>query len=190
MYEHLTSLLNNNCNGDELNEASEKALENYQQKSPQNSNVTLICLSKVVSFHLRKGEYALAEENLNKYTKTLPFSTNQTRFKVMEQYLYSIMERSKENYEESYKFAKGSLNDLKKLSFCIISAAFYVQIATLENILAMKTKNPKELSSLMRKAEKNYDTASSHLNEIQGNSTTKAEYQQKVYINKALLFLG
>ena len=100
------------------------------------------------------------------------------------------MERCKENYEESYKIAKKSLDDLKKLSFCIISAACYVQIATLENILAMKTKNPKELSSLMRKAENNYDTASSHLNEIQGNSTTKAEYQQKVHINKALLFLG
>ncbi|CAB4041915.1 Hypothetical predicted protein [Paramuricea clavata] len=102
------------------------------------------------------------------------------------------MERCKENYEESYKIAKGSLNDLKNRLFCIISAAFYVQIATLENILAMKTKNLKELSSLMRKAlaEKYYDTASSHLNEIQGNGTTKAEYQQKVYINKALLFLG
>jgi hypothetical protein len=152
--------------------------------------VTLICLSKFVSFHLRKGEYVLAEKQLNQYTTTLPFSTDQTRFKVMEQYLHSIMERCKENYEESYKIPKKSLDDLKKLSFCIISAAFYVQIATLENILAMKTKNPKELSSLMRKAEKNYDTASSHLNEIQGNSTTKAEYQQKVYINKALLFLG
>jgi hypothetical protein len=152
--------------------------------------VTLICLSKFVSFHLRKGEYVLAEKQLNQYTTTLPFSTDQTRFKVMEQYLHSIMERCKGNYEESYKIANESLDDLEKLSFCIISAAFYVQIATLENILAMTTKNRTDQLSLISKAENNYDTASSHLNEIQGNSTTKAEYQQKVYINKALLFLG
>ena len=82
------------------------------------------------------------------------------------------------------------MDDLKQLPFSNRSAAFYVQIATLENILAMKTENRKEMLSLIRKAEKNYDTASRHLDQLPKHSVIKADYQKKIYINKALLYLG
>ncbi len=108
----------------------------------------------------------------------------------MGQYLHSIMQRCKGNYHKSYEIAKKSMNDLKQLPFSNRSAAFYVQIATLENILAMKAENREKMISLIHKAEKSYDTASRHLDQLQGHSNTKAEYQQKIYINKALLYLG
>ena len=108
----------------------------------------------------------------------------------MEQYLHSIMERCKGDYEKSYEIAKKCLNDLKQLPSTYISAAFYVQIATLENILAMKTENRKEMLSLIRKAEKNCDIASSHLDQLPKHSAIKADYQENIYNNKALLYLG
>ena len=185
VYEQLTNLLNNNCNGEELNAASKTAQENYIV-----NDVKLICLSKFVSFHLRRGEYDQAGKILKEYSETLPSSTDPTRAKVMEQYLHSIMERCKGDYEKSYEIAKKCLNDLKQLPSTYISAAFYVQIATLENILAMKTKNRKEIISLISKAEQNCDIASSHLDKLPKHSAIKADYQKKIYINKALLYLG
>ena len=185
VYEDLTDRLNSNCNHDELHAASKTAQEKYKI-----SDVELTCLSKLVSFHLRKGDYDKAEERLTEYSKILPKSTKHTRGKVMEQYLYSIMARCKGEYKKGYEIAIKCLNDLKKLPVSTMSAAFYVQIATLENILAMQTKNSKQMLSLFRKAEKTYDIAKSHLDELHTHSTTKAEYQQKIYINKALLYLG
>ena len=182
VYEDLTNRLNSNCNHEELHAASKTAQEKYKF-----SDVKLTCLSKLVSFHLRKGDYEKAEEVLDEYSKTLPKST---RSKVMEQYLQSIMARCKGEYKKSYEIAIKCLYDLKELPVSTMSAAFYVQIATLENILAMQTKNSKQMLSLFRKSEKTYDIAKSHLDELQTHSTTKAEYQQKIYINKALLSLG
>ena len=63
-------------------------------------------------------------------------------------------------------------------------------MATLENILAMKTNDREIMQSLIKKAEENYDTASSYLKQNRGRSVTKANYLQKIYINKALLYLG
>ena len=108
----------------------------------------------------------------------------------MEQYLSSVVKRCKGEYEESNKILKESLGDLETLPIGIISALVYIQIATVENILAMKTKDRKKMHSLTNKAEKNYDTTSSHLNQSQGHNIRKADYQQKIYINKALLHLG
>ena len=183
VYETLTSLLNNNCNENELNEASITAQRKYKF-----SNVNLICLSKYVSYHLRKGQYDLAEKKLTQYAKILSSTSNNMHFKIIEQYLHSVMERCKRKYKKSYETAKKSLGDLAKRSFGIISPAFYVQIATLETILAMKENDQKARRLKMKEAEKNYDTASRHLNET-AESATKAEYQQKIYINKALLHL-
>ena len=185
VYEDLTNRLNSDCNHDELHAASKTAQEKYKF-----SDVELTCLSKLVSFHLRKGDYDKADEILTEYSKILPKSTKHTRAKVMEQYLNSIMARCKGEYKKSYEIAIKCLSDLKKLPVSTMSAAFYVQIATLENILAMQTKRSKEMLSLFRKAEKTYDIAKSHLDQLQAHSTTKAEYQQKIYIYKALLYLG
>ena len=185
VYEDLTDRLNSDCNHDELHAASRTAQEKYKI-----SDVELTCLSKLVSFHLRKGDYDKAEEVLDEYSKILPKSTKHTRGKVMEQYLQSIMARCKGEYKKSYEIANKCLTDLENLPVSTMSAAFYVQIATLENILAMQTENREEMLSLLRNAEETYNIAKSHLDQLQVHSTTKAEYQQKIYINKALLYLG
>ena len=146
----------------------------------------------MTSFYARRGEYGLAEECLRDHNKKIQTCcSNQMRFKVMEQlYLSSVVKRCKGEYEESNKILKESLGDLETLPIGIISALVYTQIATVENILAMKTKDPKEKRSLINEAEKNYDTASSFLEHNRGRSITKANYLQKIYINKALLYLG
>ena len=187
VYEMLTNLLNNNCNSEELKEASDTAQKKYG--SPDD-DVKLTCLATFVRFHLRRGEYDRAEDYLEEYKRIQTRCNNQMRFKVMEQYLSSVIKRCKGEYEESYKILKESLGDLEKLPIGIISALVFIQIATVENILAMKTKDRKKMHSLINKAKKNYDTASSYLNESQGHNIRKADYQQKIYINKALLHLG
>ena len=150
----------------------------------------LLFFSKMTSFYARRGEYGLAENCLRDHRKIQTCCSNQMRNKVMEQYLSSVVKRCKGEYEESYKILKESLGDLETLPIGIISALVYIQIATVENILAMKTKDRKKMHSLTNKAEKNYDTASSYLNQSQGHNIRKADYQQKIYINKALLHLG
>ena len=187
VYELLTNLLNNNCDSEELKEASDTAQK--QCESPDD-DVKLTCLAAFVRFHLRRGDYDRAEDYLEEYKKIQTRCNNQTRSKVIEQYLSSVVKRCKGEYEESHKILKESLGNLEKLPLGIISAAFYVQIATVENILAMKTKDRKKMHSLIKTAGKNYDTASSHLEQSQGHKITKANYQQKIYINKALLHLG
>ena len=186
VYELLTNLLNNNCDSEELKEASDTAQKKY--KSPDD-DVKLTCLAAFVRFHLRRGDYDRAEDYLEQY-KIQTRCNNQTRSKVIEQYLSSVVKRCKGEYEESHKILKESLGNLEKLPLGIASAAFYVQIATLENILAMKAKDRRKMHSLIKTAGKNYDTASSHLEQSQGHKITKANYQQKIYINKALLHLG
>jgi hypothetical protein len=150
------------------------------------TDVKITCLSKKVSYYLRKGKYDTAEEILSEYSKILPECTDQKFPKVMKQYLNSIMERCKGDFEKSYEIANNCLSDLEKLPRSTMSALFYIQRGLLENILAIKTGN----CELLTKAEKSYDIAKSHLDQLQRHSTTKAEYQQKIYINKALLFLG
>lgn len=187
VYEKLTNLLNNNCNGDELEKASETIQKEYNISE---NEVKLHCLSKLTSFHARRGEYGPAETCLTNHREIRTCCSNQLRFKVTEEYLSSVVKRCKGEYEESYKVLKESLGDLEKLPIGIMSALFYAQIATLENILAMKTKDLKTRRSLIDKAEKNYDIASNYLKQIRGRSITKANYLQKIYINKALLYLG
>ncbi|XP_028394619.1 uncharacterized protein LOC114518823 [Dendronephthya gigantea] len=192
VYEELTYHLNKGEELDVLDAAIKNARENYKN----GGDVDLICLSKFISFYLRRGEYSLVEEYFIKYTKKLTSVSSSSkvevmgRFEVMEQYLRCVQERCKGNYEESYEIAKQCSHNLKKLPYCIISAAFYVQIATLENILAMKTEDNEKRLALRSQAEKNYVLASSHLKQIQGHRTTKAEYLQKIYINSALLQLA
>ena len=144
----------------------------------------------MTSFYARRGEYGLAENCLRDHRKIQTCCSNQMRNKVMEQYLSSVVKRCKGEYEESNKILKESLGDLETLPIGIISALVYIQIATVENILAMKTKDRKKKRSLINEAEKNYDVASSYLKHNRGRSITKANYLQKIYINKALLYLG
>ena len=146
-------------------------------------------LSKSISLHLRRGKYDQAEECLEEHGKIRIGYSNQPRFKVMEQYLRSVVKRCKGEYAEGYQILKKSLDDLKTLPDGIIHALFHVQIATLENILAMKSDR-EVMQSLIKKAEENYDIASSYLKQNRGRSITKANYLQKIYINKALLYLG
>lgn len=187
VYEMLTNLLNNNCDGEELKEASDNIQKKYKVSK---HDVKPNCLATFVSFHLRRGEYERGEAYFEEYKAIQPRCENQTRFKVMRQYLSSVIKSCKGEYEEGYKILKGSLEDLETLPYSITSAAFYVQIAMLENILAMKTEDRREMQSLFKMAEKSYDTASSHLNQSQGHKITKADCLQKIYINKALLYLG
>ena len=189
VYETFTDLLNNNCNRDELKNAIDIVLKEYNLSGDE---VALNLLSKFISFHLRRGEYDAAEKCLEEHreTRIQMRDDSQIRFKVMEQYLCSVVKRCKGEYAEGYQILKESLDDLKTLPDGIIHALFHVQMATLENILAMKTNDREEMQSLIKKAEENYNTASSYLKQNPGCSITRANYLQKIYINKALLYLG
>ena len=187
VYEKLTNLLNNNCDWDELKKACDKVRMEYNLSKDE---FELNLLSKSISLHLRRGKYDQAEDCLEEHGKIRIGYSNQPRFKVMEQYLRSVVKRCKGEYAEGYQILKKSLDDLKTLPDGIIHALFHVQMATLENILAMKTNDREKMQSLIKKAEENYDIASSYLKQNRGRSITKANYLQKIYINKALLYLG
>ena len=101
--EKLTELLNENCERKEL----EEAVENVRTRHDK-IEISLICLSKLIKYCIKRCDLKTAEEKLNEYNDNLRecTSTQLGVFEVMGQYLRCFMERSKGNYDESYKIAK------------------------------------------------------------------------------------
>ena len=182
----LTELLNDNCEWKELKEAS----ENAQRSAHGVTDIRLICLSKLIKYCIRKGDYEKTDELFEDYKTNLAKSNKQEVFEIMEQYLYCFKERSMGNFEKSYEIAKNCLNKLEKMQPGIISAAFFVLIATVVNIIAMKKKGRSERSPYVSKAKEFYDTAERHLQHVHGFEAAKADLRQKVYMNETMLFSG
>ena len=181
----LTELLNNNCEWSELKKAAGKA-----QTTHDEVDVRLVCLFKLIKFCLRKGDYKKAEELFKEYGSILPKSANPQKFKIMEQYLLCLGERSKGNYEKSYDIANKCLNKLDEIQPGIVSAAFFVLVATVVNIIAAKKKDLSERKPFVTKAKQYYNTAERHLKNVHGFEAAKADLRQKIYVNEVMLFSG
>ena len=185
VYQILTKLLNNNCTWSELKQASESA-----ESSSEASGVKLICLSKLVAFCFRRGDFSKAEDLLEEYKTILGKSQNTLVFEVMEQYLRCAMERIRGDYEKSHNIAKVCLEKLEQIPAGIISAAFYVLTGTVVNILAIQEQNSARGSSLINDAKTFYNKTKEHLEKVQGFPSARADLEQKMYTNLAILNLG
>ena len=184
--EMLTELLNDNCQWKDLKEAAEKA----QTRASGDTDIRLICLSKLIKYCIRKGNYEKADELFEEYKTILPKSNKKDILAIMEQYLYCLKERSIGNFEKSYEIAKKCLDKLEKMQPGIVSAAFFVLIATVVNIIAMMKKGKSERSPYASKAKEFYDIAERHLQYVHGFEAAKADLRQKVYMNETMLFCG
>ena len=153
-------------------------------------NVKLICLSKLIKFCLRKGDSEKADKMLQEYKATLVDSEN-VKFYLLEEYLNCLKERSRGNFETSYKIAMESLKILEKIQPGVFSAAYFVLIATVLNIIAMKKKNTTERGPFITKAKEFYEKAENHLQHVSHEfKAAEIDLRQKICVNKAMLLSG
>ena len=183
--EILTELLNDNCEWSELKKAAENA-----QTTHDEVDIRLICLSKLIKFCLRKGYYENADKMFKEYEELLPKSSNVELFEIIEQYLLCFQERSKGNYEKSYEIASKCLEKLEKIQPGIVSAAFFVLVATVVNIIAIEKCNRSEKNSFITQAKQYYHTAERHLENVHGLEAARADLKHKIYVNEAMFFSG
>ena len=188
VHEKLAELLNDNCEWSDL----EKAVENAQTRHNMKVEVRLIGMSQIIRYWIMKGDYEKAEEKLNEYNATLPTCTGTELdvFEVIELFLRCFMERSKGDYEESYKIAKDSMGKVEKIPLGIVSTEFYVLAATVVNILAVKTADVVERNSLLTEAQDLFFKALHHLQDVHAPTFVKADLAQKLYTNLAMFHLG
>ena len=180
----LTDLLNDDCPWSELKKASEEAQTDHHE-----ADIRLICLSKLIKFCLRKGDYEKADEMFEEYKTILPDSSKLDVFEIMEQYLRCLKERSKGNFDNSFEIAKKCLKKLDDMQPGIVSAAFFVLIAIIFNIIATKRNQP-ERYPFINKAKEYYHKAELLLQNIHGFEAAKADLKHKIYMNEAMLFSG
>ena len=124
------------------------------------------------------------------YEELLPNSSNVELFEIIEQYLLCFQERSKGYYEKSYEVAKKCLKKLDKIQPGIVSAAFFVLVATVVNIIAIEKCNRSEKNSFVTQAKQYYITAERHLENVHGLEAAKADLKHKIFVNEAMLFSG
>ena len=187
VHEVLTQLLNDNCEWSDLEKAVEKVQTNHNKVG-----VSLICLSKLIEYCIRKGDHTTAEEKLNEYNATLPNCTPSELdvFEVKELYLRCFMERWKGNYKKSYEIVKSSSNKAKNIQPGIVSTEFYALVATVVNILAMKTKDASARDHLLFQAKELFNKALRHLQNVRTSKFAKADLEQKLYTNLAMFHSG
>ena len=183
----LTELSNDNCDWSELTREAEHARTTHNVVE-----VNLICLSKLIKYCIRKGNYKTAEEKLNEYAATLPTCkpSEMEVFQVIEQYLRCLMERSNGNYDKSYEIAKECLDTVDKIQPGIVSTEFYVLAATVVNILAMKTEDASARRPLLAEANDLIYKAARHVQDVRTSELVKADLKQKVYTNQVMFLSG
>ena len=189
VHEKLTELLCDNCEWSDLVKEAENARTNHNN----NVEVNLICLSKMIKYCIRKGDYKAAEEKLNEYNDPLRKCTPSEMdvFKIIELYLRCFMERSKGRYDESYEIAMKSMEKIEKIQPGIVSTEFYVLAATVVNILAMKTEDSSQRSLYLSQAKDLFDKSLRHVEKVKCKSKfVKANLEQKIYTNLAMFHSG
>ena len=159
--------------------------------------IDMVLLSKWFVYHYRKDEFDKSEDLLRKFETLVPESENEQIFHVRGRLILSEMERTRGNHKESYKIAKEILSDVEQISACILTAEFYVHFATMLTIIEAKKelndelkKDLRENVSFKEEAIKFYDVALQHLREAEYVPRSKADMEQKTYINLAILKLG
>ena len=190
VYQSLTKMLNNNCSWSELKQASESAEGSYDEVNVK-LEVKLICLSKLVSYCYRRGDFSQAEDLLGKYRSVLSESKVSSVFEVLEQYLHCAMERSRGDNEKSYEIAKNCSKRVDEMPAAgIITAAFHVLAGTVVNNLATQEENSDRRSRLIEEARTFYTKTKEHLKSVQDFPSAKADIEHKMYTNLAMLNLG
>ena len=181
----LTKLLIDDCEWSHLKEEADKARNHHDS-----INIRLICLSKLIKFCLRKGDFEKADEMFVEYKTTLSKAKNAT-FELVEEYLHCLSERSRGNFEASCQIAMKSFSKLDKIHPGIVSAAYFVLMATVFNITAMKKESKLERSSFITKAKECYCKAEIHLQHVLPEfKAAKMDLRHKINMTKAMLFSG
>ena len=177
--------------------ADEQNTLNHAGGETADVQIDMVLLSKWFVYHYRKGEFDKSEDLLRKFETLVPESENEQIFKVRGRLILSAMERTRGNHKESYEIAKEILRDVEQISACILTAEFYVHFATMLTIIEGTKELNDELrndltenTSFKEEAIKFYDVALQHLREAEYVPRSKADMEQKTYINLAILKLG
>ena len=177
--------------------ADEQDMLNRARGETADVQIDMVLLSKWFVYHYRKDEFDKSEDLLRKFESLVPESENEQIFHVRGRLILSEMERTRGNHKESYKIAKEILCDVEQISACILTAEFYVHFATVLTIIEAKKelndelkKDLRENVSFKEEAIKFYDVTLQHLREAEYVPRSKADMEQKTYINLAILKLG
>lgn len=175
-----------------------RAVESHRndQNIDNKDELELVVLSKLYVFYYRNDQWGKAGDILKEFNNLLPKSTDHLIFEVRGRLILSANERTRGNHKESYEIAKDCLPKVEQISACILTAEFYVHFATMLTIIdcneELKDLLKEDLTTASFKEEAIlfYNKALQHLREVSYVPRSKADMEQKTYINLAILNLG
>lgn len=164
--------------------------------SPCQTELRLLVLAQKISFACTTGPFQEAEKILEEYQLQLSNSRYPNRFSQLnESYLKSALERSKGDFESSYKFAKPALEETQSATSPgrLLAAWSGAKVAIVLTILVAKeekVENREKMKEIAQgyhaKAVKALENASI----VHDFPTAVSDLQQKVLLNEAFLHLG